>query len=98
MYLAEAAVRSGQHDGARAIVERMEATAKRSGSPLLLTQLRYARAVLATDDAAEQLFLDCLSSDLASWPWPRARVQLAYGRWLRRQRQVRRSRGRCRRR
>jgi len=92
MYLAEAAVRSGQHDGARTILQRMEVTAERSGSPLLLTQLRYARAVLATDDTAEQLFLNCLASDLASWPWPRARIQLAYGRWLRRQRQVRRSR------
>jgi DNA-binding CsgD family transcriptional regulator len=93
MYLAEAAVRSGQLDGARAIAERMEVIAETSGSPLLLTQLRYARAVLAADDAAEPLFLDCLAADLASWPWPRARVQLAYGSWLRRHRQVRRSRG-----
>ena len=93
MYTAEAAVRCGQDDGARAIVERMEVTADKSGSPLLLTQLRYARAVLASDDTAEQLFLGCLASDLASWPWPRARVQLAYGRWLRRQRRVRQSRG-----
>jgi hypothetical protein len=67
--------------------------AHESGSPLLLTQLRYARTVLASDDTAEQLFLGCLASDLASWPWPRARVQLAYGRWLRRQRRVRQSRG-----
>jgi DNA-binding CsgD family transcriptional regulator len=93
MYTAEAAVRCGQDDGARAIVDRMEVIAHESGSPLLLTQLRYARAVLASDDTAEQLFLGCLASDLASWPWPRARVQLAYGRWLRRQRRVRQSRG-----
>jgi hypothetical protein len=84
MYTAEAAVRCGREDGARAIVEQMEVTADESGSPLLLTQLRYARAVLASDDTAEQLFLSCLASDLARWPWPRARVQLAYGRWLRR--------------
>jgi ATP/maltotriose-dependent transcriptional regulator MalT len=92
MYLAEAASRSGRHDSARPVIERMELMARTSGSPLLLTQLRYARAVLAADDAAEQLFLDCLASELVTWPWPRARVQLAYGRWLRRQRQVRRSR------
>jgi DNA-binding CsgD family transcriptional regulator len=92
MYIAEAALRCGQDDGARAMVGQLEVTAKRSGSPLLLTQLRYARAVLAGDDTAEQLFLDCLGSELASWPWPRARVQLAYGRWLRRQRRVRQSR------
>jgi DNA-binding CsgD family transcriptional regulator len=93
MYTAEAALRSGQDDGARAIVAQLEVTASRSGSPLLLTQLQYARAVLADDTTAEELFLDCLASDLASWPWPRARVQLAYGRWLRRQRRVRQSRG-----
>jgi DNA-binding CsgD family transcriptional regulator len=93
MYTAEAALRCGQDDGARAIVERMEVTADKSGSPLLLTQLRYARAVLASDETAEQLFLECLASELASWPWPLARVQLAYGRWLRRQRRVRQSRG-----
>jgi DNA-binding CsgD family transcriptional regulator len=93
MYLAEAAFRSGQVEGARTIVGQLEVTASRSGSPLLVTQLQYARAVLAGDDLAEELFLDCLASDLASWPWPRARVQLAYGRWLRRQRRVRQSRG-----
>jgi DNA-binding CsgD family transcriptional regulator len=92
MYLAEAAVRCGQDDQARAVVERIEVTADTCGSPLLATQLQYARAVLAGDDTAERLFLDCLGSDLASWPWPRARVQLAYGRWLRRQRRVRQSR------
>ncbi|MEO5877577.1 MAG: AAA family ATPase [Streptosporangiaceae bacterium] len=93
MYLAEAASRSGSQDGAGPVIERMELMARESGSPLLLIHLRYARAVLAADETAEQLFLDCLASELASWPWPRARVQLAYGRWLRRQRQVRRSRG-----
>jgi len=74
-------------------MEQLEVTANRSGSPLLLTQLQYARAVLAGDDTAEQFFLECLASDLARWPWPRARVQLAYGRWLRRHRRVRESRG-----
>jgi DNA-binding CsgD family transcriptional regulator len=92
MYTAEAAVRSGQEDGARALVEQLETSASRSGSPLLLTQLQSAQALLASDDTAEQSFLDCLSSDLANWPWPRARVQLAYGRWLRRHRRVRQSR------
>jgi ATP/maltotriose-dependent transcriptional regulator MalT len=93
MYFAEAASRSGRQDDARPVIEQMELMAAKSGSPLLLTQLRYARAVLATDEAAEQQFLNCLASELAAWPWPRARVQLAYGRWLRRQRQVKRSRG-----
>jgi hypothetical protein len=29
-----------------------------------------------------------VSADLARWPIPRARLQLAHGRWLRRQRQI----------
>jgi DNA-binding CsgD family transcriptional regulator len=71
----------------------MEAMAATSGSPLLLGQLHYARAVLAPDDRAERLFLECLAADPGGWPWPRARAQLAFGRWLRRRRQVSRSRG-----
>jgi hypothetical protein len=27
-----------------------------------------------------------MSQDLTRWPWPRARAELAYGSWLRRQR------------
>jgi DNA-binding CsgD family transcriptional regulator len=93
MYVAEAAVRCGRHEGARSIVNKMEPIASTSGSPLLLSHLQYARAVLAPDDDAEECFLDCLSSDLAAWPWSRARVQLAYGRWLRRQQRVNQARG-----
>lgn len=93
MYLAEAASRAGREGEARPVIERMGPVAERSGSPLLDIHLRYARAVLAAGEAAEGLFLDCLASDLATWAWPRARVQLAYGRWLRRRRHVKRSRG-----
>jgi DNA-binding CsgD family transcriptional regulator len=88
MYLAEAAVRCDQQEDVRVILDGLEPVAHTSDSHLLNAQLDYARAVLAPDDAAEELFLNCLSSDLAEWPWARARVQLAYGRWLRRQRRV----------
>jgi len=92
-YLAEAASRSGKQDPARDVVERMQLVADRSGAPLLTTHLCYARAVLASDDTAESLFLAGLASDASSAPWPRARLQLAYGRWLRRQQRVTQSRG-----
>jgi DNA-binding CsgD family transcriptional regulator len=92
-YLAEAAVQSGNRDQARAVVDRMQLIADVSGSPVLITQLAYAKAILAPDDAAEGLFIAALASDSACAPWPRARLQLAYGRWLRRQQRVTQSRG-----
>lgn len=36
----------------------------------------------------EDLFTEALRADLIRWPWLRARLELAYGRWLRRQRRV----------
>ena len=61
-------------------------------APTLHRQLSYARAVLADDDEAEELFTAALRADLTRWPWLRARLELAYGRWLRRQRRVAESR------
>jgi len=92
-YLAEAAVRTGQQDHARGVVERMRLIAETSGSPLLMTHLAYASAVLAADDVAERRFLDGLASGATDSPWAGARIQLAYGRWLRRQQRVIQSRG-----
>ncbi|MCW2529942.1 MAG: ATP/maltotriose-dependent transcriptional regulator MalT, partial [Pseudonocardiales bacterium] len=91
-YLAEAAVHAGRQDQARDVVRLMQLTANASGSPALLAQVAYAGAVLAPDDRAELLFLTGLSSDATNAPWPRARMQLAYGRWLRRQHRVTQSR------
>ena len=48
--------------------------------------------MLADDDHAEDLYLEALGRDLTRWPWARARLQLAYGSWLRRQRRVAESR------
>jgi DNA-binding CsgD family transcriptional regulator len=92
MYLAEAAVHCGHHAGAQEIVARVRGLSELSTLPLLVAQIQYADAVLANDGDAEMLFLKCLSSELAAWPWARARTQLAYGRWLRRQRRVSQSR------
>jgi DNA-binding NarL/FixJ family response regulator len=44
--------------------------------------------VLAEEEDAEELYLAALGSDLQSWPWLRGRLQLAFGRWLRRRHQV----------
>ena len=91
-YLAEAAAHCGRHRQAREVAERMQLVADGSGSPALLTHVAYARAVLAPDDSAERMFLAGLTSDSARWPWPRARIQLAYGGWLRRQQRITQSR------
>ena len=92
MFLAEAAARSGQHDDVRPIIEDLELTATVTSSPVLAMHLRYARAVLADEPTAEARHLEGLSCDLNRWPWIRARLQLSYGSWLRRQRRVAESR------
>jgi hypothetical protein len=48
--------------------------------------LRHARALLADDEQAAERFEEALGSDVARWPFQRARPQLAHGQWLRRQR------------
>jgi DNA-binding CsgD family transcriptional regulator len=66
----------------------MEALALITPSPLLAVQLLYARAVLADDGEAERRYREGLATDLTRWPWVRARIQFAYGAWLRRHRRV----------
>jgi hypothetical protein len=52
-----------------------------------LTEARpAARAVLAEDGVAAELYAGLMGHDLTRWPFARARAQLAYGGWLRRQR------------
>jgi DNA-binding CsgD family transcriptional regulator/tetratricopeptide (TPR) repeat protein len=92
MFLAEAGVHADQREDARRIVADMEALALVTPSPLLAVQLLYARAVLADDGEAEQRYREGLATDLTRWPWVRARIQFAYGAWLRRQRRVAESR------
>lgn len=92
MFLAEAAVHASRRDDAWAVIAGLERVAAITPSPLLHVQLSYARAVLADDAGAEQLYLAATSQDLARWPWLQARIRLAYGSWLRRQRRVAESR------
>jgi len=53
----------------------------------LRASLAVAAPMLAGDDAGP-LFDEAFAADLAAWPLHRARLQLAYGMWLRRRYQV----------
>jgi len=92
MFLAEAAVHAGRRDDARIVIDELAAIEAATPSTTLRIHLSYARAVLADDHDAEALFLTALQQDLVRWPWPKARLQLAHGSWLRRQRRVAESR------
>ncbi len=83
----------GDEQTARARVTQVEAVAGgRTGTWLALV-LGHAKALVADPEEAGDRFDEVLAADLARWPFQRARVQLAYGQWLRRQRRVAQSRG-----
>jgi DNA-binding CsgD family transcriptional regulator len=81
--LAEACVQSGHQDRLAAVVAELTPVADLCRSPALLRGLAYAQAALAP---AEDAFEAALSADLEAWPFERARLHLAYGAWLRRNR------------
>ncbi len=88
MYLTEAAAHAGMHADVQPIVAGLEEISATSASATLHTHLAYARAVLADDGDAEARYAEALGRDLTRWPLVRARLQLAHGAWLRRQRRV----------
>jgi hypothetical protein len=81
---AEAAARTGHLSEGRAVLRDLELVARSTPAPLLHIQLPYARAVLAADSEAEPLYIAARNIDLDRWPWLAARLELAYGAWLRR--------------
>ncbi|CAA9219068.1 MAG: hypothetical protein AVDCRST_MAG04-532 [uncultured Acetobacteraceae bacterium] len=91
-YLADAAMHSDNRGAALAIVGEIEQLAARTPSPGVRFEILYARPVLADDDHAEALFEDAIGGELSNLPFFRARLQLAYGAWLRRQRRIAESR------
>ena len=90
-YLADAALQGGQRDIARARLRELESLNEITTSPALRIGIVYAQPVLACDEEAEDLYLSALT-ELKAWPFTRARLHLAYGAWLRRQRRVAESR------
>lgn len=91
-YLADAAVRTGRHEEARAQLASMERLTGASSALGPTIALEYTRAVLADHEAAEALYQAALDGASRPFPWHRARIELAYGSWLRRQRRVLESR------
>jgi DNA-binding CsgD family transcriptional regulator len=90
--LAEAALHSGRRETVRTYVEEMEAVAEQTPSPALHAGLAYARALMAEDAEAEPFFEAGLRADMGAPPFLRARVQLAYGEWLRQRKRSSQSR------
>lgn len=90
--LAEAALHAGRVEEARARVAQVEAAAGDNPTFWIALGLRHARALLADDDQAQERFKEALGADLGRWPFQRARLLLAHGQWLRRQRRITESR------
>jgi DNA-binding CsgD family transcriptional regulator len=83
--LVEAAVRSGRIDQARAHVAAARQAGLHRIGPRIALMITGAEALTADDDEAGALFEAALSlPDAARWPWEHARIQFAYGQWLRR--------------
>ncbi len=87
-YLADAAVHTGRQAEARSALTAMERLVGASPATGSTIALEYSRAVLADRASAESLFHAALDGAGRQLPWHRARTELAYGSWLRRQRRV----------
>jgi len=90
--LAEAATQSGHRDDANKLLAEMEELALRTPSPYFHQAIVYARAILAEDGEAPQLFEKALAATAVHSSFARARLQLAFGGWLRRARRVKEAR------
>lgn len=83
--LIEAAVHIGDRQSAQAALPRLEQRPGSSGTDWGLGVVAAARALLADDDDAEQLFVEALERLEAAHIEPHAaRARLSYGEWLRR--------------
>jgi DNA-binding CsgD family transcriptional regulator len=82
----EAAAFSGHAEMASGVIDEIERVAAPMPVPWVGTMLQYGKALLAAPEDAEQCFLQGLGPAAKKWPFLRARILLAYGGWLRRQR------------
>ncbi|MFE4960545.1 AAA family ATPase [Streptomyces sp. NPDC056653] len=88
--LVEAAVRTGRMDQARAHIAAAQQAGIHRISPRIAMINAGAAALTADEKEAGPLFEEALSlPQAARWPWEHARIQLAYGQWLRRTRDPR---------
>lgn len=85
--LAEAAMRSGHAEEVSVLIRKLEPLVQHSKSLWIRCAFSYAQALRADDAHAERRFEDALAH-ASRWPFQRARLQLCYGSWLRRQRRV----------
>jgi DNA-binding CsgD family transcriptional regulator len=90
--LAEAAARSGHKDDARGYLTELEPLIEGTNSSWIQGAFLYAHAQLATDRDAEVVYKRALDAHAVQWPFQRARLNLAYGAWLRRQRRIKEAR------
>jgi DNA-binding CsgD family transcriptional regulator len=90
-YVIECAVRAGRNDEARRMMRLLEALGQRTPAALVHVGLRFARALLADESEAQDLYELALDSE-PKWPFDLARLELSYGGWLRRQRRITESR------
>ena len=87
--LAEAALHTGRINEARARVTQVEAMSGDIPGTSIAIGLLHARALLARDpEEAAGRFGEAFGANLTHWPVQRARLLLAYGQWLRRQRRI----------
>ncbi|QAY72700.1 helix-turn-helix transcriptional regulator [Agromyces protaetiae] len=86
--IADAAYHSGRPDSALPVLAEMKRVARLAPSDELLDSIRLAAALLSSDGDTDGRFSAALANDFSHRPFTRARIELAYGEWLRRQRRI----------
>jgi DNA-binding CsgD family transcriptional regulator/tetratricopeptide (TPR) repeat protein len=86
-YLADAAAVAGRDDVVHGAIEKMRAAVPAPWPPILQSAVDYAQALTTDEAEAGDRFDAALAGPAGGRPFDRARVQLAYGRWLRRRQQ-----------
>jgi DNA-binding CsgD family transcriptional regulator len=94
--LAEAAAHCDEQIAASRLLGHLTSTPATEASELVTIGLAYARPLLVEERSAEPLFRKALETGVSALPFLRARTQLSYGMWLRRQRRPREARGQLR--